>query len=74
MFRLLKTVSREYRNEKRVEVGAASLKYYSGIVLRGSTGKPTQRDRSPGWDMKPPCAHELVARDLPSANFVTFRW
>jgi len=48
MFRSLKTVSREYRNGKRVEVGAASLKYYSGIVLRGSTGKPTQRDRSPG--------------------------
>jgi len=35
MFRSLKTVSREYRNGKRVEVGVASLKHYSGIVLRG---------------------------------------
>ena len=32
-----------------MEVGVASLKYYPGIVLRGSTGKPTQRSRSPGW-------------------------
>jgi hypothetical protein len=57
-----------------MEVGVASLKYDPGIDVRGSTGKQTQRSRSPGLDMKPPWTHQLLARDLQSANFVTFRW